>query len=108
MKYGFPEVPDAPELDGLGSGNGTGEGEEGPSEAQRGTGVLEGLAFAVFGLPAAAAIRFIFQMGKNLIFNQDLHVRKALDNERVSGQLGFMNEVREDIMAPYSLESALL
>ncbi|XP_036829006.1 NTPase KAP family P-loop domain-containing protein 1 [Oncorhynchus mykiss] len=96
VKYGFPEVPDAPELDGLGSGNGTG-GEEGPSEAQRGTGVLEGLAFAVFGLPAAAAIRFIFQMGKNLIFNQDLHVRKALDNERVSGQLGFMNEVRKEM-----------
>jgi hypothetical protein len=107
VKYGFPEFPDAPELDGLGSGNGTGE-EEGPSEAQRGAGMLEGLAFAVFGLPAAAAIRFIFQMGKNLIFNQDLNVRKALDNERVSGQLGFMNEVREDIMAPYSLQSALL
>ncbi|XP_031675472.1 NTPase KAP family P-loop domain-containing protein 1 isoform X1 [Oncorhynchus kisutch] len=96
VKYGFPEVPDAPELDGLGSGNGTG-GEEGPSEAQRGAGVLEGLAFAVFGLPAAAAMRFIFQMGKNLIFNQDLNVRKALDNERVSGQLGFMNEVRKEM-----------
>ncbi|XP_064878239.1 NTPase KAP family P-loop domain-containing protein 1 isoform X2 [Oncorhynchus nerka] len=96
VKYGFPEVPDAPELDGLGSGNGTG-GEEGPSEAQRGAGVLEGLAIAVFGLPAAAAIRFIFQMGKNLIFNQDLNVRKALDNERVSGQLGFMNEVRKEM-----------
>nr|XP_046192892.1 NTPase KAP family P-loop domain-containing protein 1 isoform X2 [Oncorhynchus gorbuscha] len=96
VKYGFPEFPDAPELDGLGSGNGTGE-EEGPSEAQRGAGMLEGLAFAVFGLPAAAAIRFIFQMGKNLIFNQDLNVRKALDNERVSGQLGFMNEVRKEM-----------
>uniref|UniRef100_A0A8C8HNB6 KAP NTPase domain-containing protein n=1 Tax=Oncorhynchus tshawytscha TaxID=74940 RepID=A0A8C8HNB6_ONCTS len=66
-------------------------------EAQRGAGVLEGLAFAVFGLPAAAAMRFIFQMGKNLIFNQDLNVRKALDNERVSGQLGFMNEVRKEM-----------
>ncbi|XP_045554471.1 NTPase KAP family P-loop domain-containing protein 1 isoform X1 [Salmo salar] len=95
MKYGFPEVPEAPELDGLGSGNGT--GEEGQSEAQRGAGVLEGLTFAVFGVPAAAAIRFIFQMGKNLIFNQDLNVRNALDNERVSGQLGFMNEVRKEM-----------
>ncbi|XP_029596901.1 NTPase KAP family P-loop domain-containing protein 1-like isoform X3 [Salmo trutta] len=95
VKYGFPEVPEAPELDGLGSGNGT--GEEGQSEAQRGAGVLEGLTFAVFGVPAAAAIRFIFQMGKNLIFNQDLNVRNALDNERVSGQLGFMNEVRKEM-----------
>uniref|UniRef100_A0A4W5QBP1 KAP NTPase domain-containing protein n=1 Tax=Hucho hucho TaxID=62062 RepID=A0A4W5QBP1_9TELE len=49
------------------------------------------------GVPAAAAIRFIFQMGKNLIFNQDLNVRKALDNERVSDQLGFMNEVRKEM-----------
>nr|XP_024000725.1 NTPase KAP family P-loop domain-containing protein 1-like [Salvelinus alpinus] len=49
------------------------------------------------GVPAAAALRFIFQMGKNLIFNQDLKVRKALDNERVSGQLGFMNEVRKEM-----------
>uniref|UniRef100_A0A674BFE6 NTPase, KAP family P-loop domain containing 1 n=1 Tax=Salmo trutta TaxID=8032 RepID=A0A674BFE6_SALTR len=73
--YGFPEVPEAPE----------------------GAGVLEGLTFAVFGVPAAAAIRFIFQMGKNLIFNQDLNVRNALDNERVSGQLGFMNEVRKEM-----------
>ncbi|XP_045076577.1 NTPase KAP family P-loop domain-containing protein 1 [Coregonus clupeaformis] len=36
-------------------------------------------------------------MGKNLIFNQDLNVRKALDNERLSGQLGFMNEVRKEM-----------
>ncbi|XP_071187424.1 NTPase KAP family P-loop domain-containing protein 1 [Salvelinus alpinus] len=94
VKYGFQGVPEAPELDGLGSGNGTGEGQ---SEGQSGAGVLEGLAFAVMGVPAAAALRFIFQMGKNLIFNQDLKVRKALDNERVSGQLGFMNEVRKEM-----------
>ncbi|XP_045070164.1 NTPase KAP family P-loop domain-containing protein 1 isoform X2 [Coregonus clupeaformis] len=95
VKFGFPEFPEAPELDGLGSGNGT-EGE-GPSEAQRGTGVFEGLALAALGVPAAGAIRFTFQMGKNLIFNQDLNVRKALDNERLSGQLGFMNEVRKEM-----------
>ncbi|CAB1327431.1 unnamed protein product, partial [Coregonus sp. 'balchen'] len=95
VKFGFPEFPEAPELDGLGSGNGT-EGE-GPSEAQRGAGVFEGLAIAALGVPAAGAIRFTFQMGKNLIFNQDLNVRKALDNERLSGQLGFMNEVRKEM-----------
>lgn len=68
---------------------------EGAKEGK--VGVLEGLAIAALGVPAASALRFAFQMGKNLIFSQDLNIRKGMDNERISGQLGFMNEVRKEM-----------
>uniref|UniRef100_A0A3Q0SWN9 NTPase, KAP family P-loop domain containing 1 n=1 Tax=Amphilophus citrinellus TaxID=61819 RepID=A0A3Q0SWN9_AMPCI len=57
-------------------------------------GVLEGLVIAVLGVPAAGALRFIILMGKNLIFSQELNIKREMDNERISSQLGFMNEVR--------------
>ncbi|XP_036951617.1 NTPase KAP family P-loop domain-containing protein 1 isoform X2 [Acanthopagrus latus] len=60
-------------------------------------GVFEGLIIAALGVPAASALRFVFLMGKNLIFSQDLNIRRGMDNERVSSQLGFMNEVRKEI-----------
>uniref|UniRef100_UPI0037E7B874 NTPase KAP family P-loop domain-containing protein 1 n=1 Tax=Semicossyphus pulcher TaxID=241346 RepID=UPI0037E7B874 len=60
-------------------------------------GVLEGLFIAALGVPAATALRFAFQMGKNLIFSQDLNLRRGMDNEKVSSQLGFMNEVRKEM-----------
>ncbi|KAI4830068.1 hypothetical protein KUCAC02_001721 [Chaenocephalus aceratus] len=60
-------------------------------------GVFEGLIIASIGLPAAGALRFVFQMVKNLIFSQDLNIRKGMDNERVSSQLGFMNDVRKEM-----------
>ncbi|XP_061618956.1 NTPase KAP family P-loop domain-containing protein 1 [Phyllopteryx taeniolatus] len=59
--------------------------------------VLEGLVIASFGVPAANALRFAFLMGKNLIFNQELNIKRGMDNERVSSKLGFMNEVREEM-----------
>ncbi|XP_031180050.1 NTPase KAP family P-loop domain-containing protein 1 [Sander lucioperca] len=59
--------------------------------------VLEGLAIAVFGVPAASALRFVFLIGKNLIFNQEKNIKKGMDNERVSSHLGFMNEVRKEM-----------
>ncbi|XP_073319935.1 NTPase KAP family P-loop domain-containing protein 1 [Pagrus major] len=71
------------------------------SQAVNGTtgqvGVFEGLIIAALGVPAASALRFIFQMGKNLIFSQDLNIRRGMDNERISSQLGFMNEVRKEM-----------
>nr|XP_061796121.1 NTPase KAP family P-loop domain-containing protein 1-like [Nerophis lumbriciformis] len=59
--------------------------------------VLEGLIIASFGVPAANALRFVFLIGKNLIFNQELNIKKAMDNERVSSKLGFMNDVRKEM-----------
>lgn len=60
-------------------------------------GVLEGLIIASVGLPAASGLRYAFLMCKNLLFNQDLNIKKGLDNERISSQLGFMNDVRKEI-----------
>lgn len=60
-------------------------------------GVLEGMVIAALGVPAAGGLRFVLLMLKNLIFNQDLNIKKGMDNERVSSQLGFMNEVRKEM-----------
>lgn len=60
-------------------------------------GVLGGLVIAAIGVPAASSLRFAFLMCKNLIFNQDLNIKKGMDNDRVSSQLGFMNEVRKEM-----------
>ncbi|XP_071397493.1 NTPase KAP family P-loop domain-containing protein 1 isoform X2 [Centroberyx affinis] len=84
VTFGFPKTEVKPSQ----GGNGT-------SAAQ--VGVIEGLAIAALGVPAAGAVRFIFLMGKNLIFNQDLNIKRGMDNERVSNQLGFMNEVRKEM-----------
>ncbi|XP_062869506.1 NTPase KAP family P-loop domain-containing protein 1 [Trichomycterus rosablanca] len=59
--------------------------------------VLDTFAIAMLGLPAAGAVRFIFMLVKNLIFNQDANVRKALDNNKVSEQLGLMHEIRKEM-----------
>nr|XP_020461880.1 NTPase KAP family P-loop domain-containing protein 1 [Monopterus albus] len=71
-------------------------GEE-VTETKGQVGVLEGLAIAALGVPAASALRFAFLMVKNLIFNQDMNVKKGMDNEKISSQLGFMNEVRKEM-----------
>lgn len=59
--------------------------------------VLEGLVIASLGVPAASILRFIFLMGKNLIFSQEQNIKKGMDNENVSIKLGFMNEVRKEM-----------
>ncbi|XP_034383827.1 NTPase KAP family P-loop domain-containing protein 1 [Cyclopterus lumpus] len=60
-------------------------------------GVMDGMVIAAIGVPAASAVRFLFQMGKNLISSLDLNIKKGMDNERMSIQLGFMNEVRKEM-----------
>lgn len=60
-------------------------------------GVLEGMIIAALGVPAASGLRFVFLMVKNLIFNQEVNIKRGMDNERVSSQLGFMNEVRKEM-----------
>uniref|UniRef100_A0A4W4FS35 NTPase, KAP family P-loop domain containing 1 n=1 Tax=Electrophorus electricus TaxID=8005 RepID=A0A4W4FS35_ELEEL len=70
--------------------------EEGAKESD-GYGVLEGLAIAALGVPVATAARFTFMLGKNLIFNQDINIRRGLDNKKVSEQLGLMHEVRKEV-----------
>ncbi|XP_039987962.1 NTPase KAP family P-loop domain-containing protein 1 [Xiphias gladius] len=72
------------------------QGEE-VNETNGQLGMLEGLVIAALGLPAASALRFTFLMGKNLIFTQDLNIKKGMDNEQVSSKLGFMNEVRKEM-----------
>lgn len=59
--------------------------------------MLDGLAIAALGVPAVSALQFVFRVVKNLIFNQDVNIMRGMDNERVSGQLGFMNEVRKEM-----------
>ncbi|KAK1805714.1 hypothetical protein P4O66_001934 [Electrophorus voltai] len=70
--------------------------EEGTKESD-GYGVLEGLAIAALGVPVVTAARFTFMLGKNLIFNQDINIRRGLDNKKVSEQLGLMHEVRKEV-----------
>lgn len=60
-------------------------------------GVFEGMVIAALGLPAAGGLRFFLLMLKNFIFNQDLNIKKGMDNERISSRLGFMNEVRKEM-----------
>ncbi|XP_058485538.1 NTPase KAP family P-loop domain-containing protein 1 isoform X1 [Solea solea] len=66
-------------------------------EMKKKVGVLEGLVIASLGVPAASAARFGFQMVKNLLYSQDLNIKKGMDNQRVSSKLGFMNEVRKEL-----------
>lgn len=72
-----------------------------PGQAENGTksqvNVLEGLVIASLGVPAASILRFVFLMGKNLIFSQEQNIKKGMDNENVSIKLGFMNEVRKEM-----------
>lgn len=60
-------------------------------------GVLEGFIIAMLGVPALGAVRFICMLMKNLIFSQDANVRNALDNKKISEQLGLMHEVRKEM-----------
>lgn len=59
--------------------------------------VLGGFTIAMLGVPAAGVMRFIFMLIKNLIFRQDAYVRNALDNKKISEQLGLMHEVRKEM-----------
>lgn len=59
--------------------------------------VLVGLAVAVLGAPALSALRIAFPIVKNFIFSVDRNIKKGMDNEKVSSQLGFMNEVRKEM-----------
>ncbi|XP_015235860.1 PREDICTED: NTPase KAP family P-loop domain-containing protein 1 [Cyprinodon variegatus] len=71
--------------------------DEQETKADGAVGVLEGFVIASLGVPAASALRFIFLMAKNLIFSQDQNIKRGMDNDRISSQLGFMNEVRKEI-----------
>lgn len=73
------------------------ESDQGVNGTISKVGVLEGLAIASLGVPAASSLKFVFLMGKNLIFSQDMNIKRGMDNERVSSQLGFMNEVRKEM-----------
>lgn len=60
-------------------------------------GVLEGLAIGALGVPLVSALRYAFLIIKNFIFNVDLNIKRRMDNEQISSQLGFMNEVRKEM-----------
>ncbi|XP_047436695.1 NTPase KAP family P-loop domain-containing protein 1 isoform X2 [Mugil cephalus] len=70
---------------------------DGEPKASSQTDVVGGLVFAAVGVPAASALKFAFMMIKNLIFSQEQNIKKGMDNERISSQLGFMNEVRREM-----------
>ena len=83
LLYGFPKDEALP-----------GDGED---ETNDHVSVFGGLFIASLGLPAVSALKFAFEMGKKLIFSQDQNIKRAMDNNRISSQLGFMNEVRKEI-----------
>uniref|UniRef100_A0A3Q3L7V1 NTPase, KAP family P-loop domain containing 1 n=1 Tax=Mastacembelus armatus TaxID=205130 RepID=A0A3Q3L7V1_9TELE len=83
LTFGLPKVVAKP-------------GEE-MNETNGHMGVLAGLFIAVLGIPVPSVLRFIFHMFKNLIFSQDLTIKKGMDNKQISSQLGFMNEVRKEM-----------
>lgn len=89
--YGLPKSEVKPEP----GSNSTNGGTE--NDTISGANVLESLLIASLGLPAASVLRFTFQMGKNLIFSQELNIRRGMDNDRISSHLGFMNEVRKEM-----------
>ncbi|XP_029104405.1 NTPase KAP family P-loop domain-containing protein 1 [Scleropages formosus] len=66
-------------------------------ESGDGLNAVEGFAIATLGVPVVAILRFVFLIGKNLIFNQDFKIRRMMDNEKVSNKLGFMNEIRREM-----------
>lgn len=70
---------------------------QGEKENDKQNNILEGFFIAILGLPAAGAIRFIFMLIKNLMFSQDANVRNALDNKKISEQLGLMHEVLKEM-----------
>lgn len=72
------------------------ETQEEPEKKDQ-VGLVEGVLIAAVGVPAATALRFIFQIVKNLIFSQEHTIKKGMDNEHVSQKLGFMNEVRREL-----------
>ncbi|MGH0140958.1 UNVERIFIED_CONTAM: hypothetical protein FKN15_076531 [Acipenser sinensis] len=59
--------------------------------------VIESMAIATLGLPAAGAVRFTILLSKNLMFNQDFKIQRQMDAPKMSAQLGFMNEVRKEV-----------
>lgn len=73
-----------------------GETQEEPEKKDQ-VGVVEGVLIAAVGVPAATALRFIFQIVKSLIYSQEHTIKKGMDNEHVSQKLGFMNEVRREL-----------
>uniref|UniRef100_A0A3P9JFR3 NTPase, KAP family P-loop domain containing 1 n=1 Tax=Oryzias latipes TaxID=8090 RepID=A0A3P9JFR3_ORYLA len=60
--------------------------------------MFEGLLAASLGIPAVYLGKFVFNIGRNMIFSQVGNIRRAMDNDRMSSQLGFMNNVRKEIM----------
>lgn len=70
---------------------------EGAEGTRGNVGFLEGMIIASLGVPAAGGLKFVCGMLKNLIFSQEMNIKKGMDNERVSSQLGFMNEVRKEM-----------
>lgn len=89
--YGFPKHGVNPDP---GANSTSGEVETDTSGWEH---VFESFLVASMGLPAVSALRFMFQMGKNVFFSQDLSIKRGLDNDRISSQLGFMNEVRKEM-----------
>ncbi|MBN3281512.1 NKPD1 protein, partial [Polyodon spathula] len=59
--------------------------------------VIESMAIATLGLPAAGVVRFTLMLSKNLMFNQDFNIQRRMDAPKMSAQLGFMNDVRKEV-----------
>lgn len=70
---------------------------QGEEENGKENDMLKGFIIAMLGVPAVGAVRFIFMLIKNLIFSQDVNVRNALDNKKLSNQLGLMHEVQKEM-----------
>ncbi|XP_046714446.1 NTPase KAP family P-loop domain-containing protein 1 isoform X2 [Silurus meridionalis] len=70
---------------------------QGDDQNKKVYGAVGGFLIAMLGVPAVGAARFIFILLKSLIFSQDVKVKNALDNKKLSEQLGLMHEVRKEM-----------
>ncbi|XP_027027247.2 NTPase KAP family P-loop domain-containing protein 1 [Tachysurus fulvidraco] len=70
---------------------------EGDGENDKQHGVIGGFIVAVLGVPALGAVKFMYLLIKHLIVSQDVNVRNALNNKKLSEQLGLMHEVRKEV-----------
>ncbi|XP_023679632.2 NTPase KAP family P-loop domain-containing protein 1 [Paramormyrops kingsleyae] len=58
---------------------------------------IQSFLIGIIGLPATYVISSVFLIVKNIFYNQYVNIKKMMDNEKVSSQLGFMNEVKKEM-----------
>lgn len=58
---------------------------------------IQSFLIGIIGFPATYVISYVFLIVKNILYNQYVNIKKMLDNEKVSSQLGLMYEVKKEM-----------